>query len=84
MASVSSTKKNLGIQEIAKLSQKIVENKSSNTHVHHRTANGGKWRPQRGVDDELVLVWTCVVASWFIFQLPVVDIHVLVVTTKGP
>ena len=34
-------------------------------------------------DDELVLVWTCVVASWFVFQLPVVDVHVLVVTAKG-
>jgi len=36
------------------------------------------------VDDELVLVWACVVASWFVFQLPVVDVHVLVVTAKGP
>ena len=53
---------------------------SSNTHVHHRTADGGKRRPQRGVDDELVLVWACVVASWFVYQLPVVDVHVLVVT----
>ena len=84
MASVLSTKKNLGIQEIAKLSQKIQENKSSNTHVHHKTSNGGKWRPQRGVDDELVPVWACVVASWFVFQLPVVDVHALVVTAKGP
>ena len=32
------------------------------------------------MDDELVLVWACVVASWFVFQLPVVDVHVLVVT----
>ena len=46
-------------------------------------ADGGKWR-QRGVDDELVLVWACVVASWFVFQLPVVDVHVLVVTAEGP
>ena len=80
MASVLSTKKNLGIQKIAKLSQKIEEN----TQVHHRTANSGKWRPQRGVDNEFVLVWACVVASWFVFQLPLVDVHVLVVTAKGP
>ena len=47
-------------------------------------ADGGKWRPQRGVDDEFVFVLACVVASWFVFQLPVVNVHVLVVTAKGP
>ena len=31
-----------------------------------------------------MLVWACVVASWFVFQLPVVDVHVLVVAAKGP
>ena len=36
------------------------------------------------MDDEFVLVWACVVASWFVFQLPVVDVHVLVVAAKGP
>ena len=34
--------------------------------------------------NELVLVRACVVASWLVFQLPVFDVHVLVVTAKGP